>query len=208
MTTMRSKYSDDTRHARRDKKSGQPKQRKKRIIASLGHADEFISQGKLDNLARSLLKHTKAVRVIDAHREGSIRARRTRILGPILVFERLWQELGVPRVIQKLLAGSRRKYPVERAVFLTVLHRLMVSGSVRAAECWKEDYVIEGTDAIDLHHLYRSMAWLGERFIQLGSDPCTARCRKDLFEEELFRSRRDLFSSLEVVFFDTTSNYF
>ncbi len=31
------------------------------------------------------------------------------------------------------------------------------------------------------------------------------RCRKDLIEEELFRRNRDLFSELELVFFDTTS---
>ena len=35
-----------------------------------------------------------------------------------------------------------------------------------------------------------------------------SRCRKDLIEEELFRRNRDLFSELELVFFDTTSLYF
>ena len=38
--------------------------------------------------------------------------------------------------------------------------------------------------------------------------PLCARCRKDLIEEELFSQRRDLFSSLDMVFFDTTSIYF
>jgi hypothetical protein len=37
-------------------------------------------------------------------------------------------------------------------VFLTVLHRLMVSGSDRACEYWRDDYHIEG-----LHDLDRSM---------------------------------------------------
>ena len=46
--------------------------------------------------------------------------------------------------------------------FLTVLHRLFVSGSDRAADRWREDYAITGVAGLDLHHLYRAMAWLGE----------------------------------------------
>ena len=52
------------------------------------------------------------------------------------------------------------------------------------------------------------MAWLGERIIQHGSDPLTAHYRKDHIEEQLFERKRDLFSTFEVVFFDTTSLYF
>jgi transposase len=36
----------------------------------------------------------------------------------------------------------------------------------------------------------------------------TPRCTKDWIEEELFEQRRDLFSTIELVFFDTTSIYF
>jgi transposase len=35
-----------------------------------------------------------------------------------------------------------------------------------------------------------------------------ARCLKDLIEEELFERRRDLFTEVELVFFDTTALYF
>ena len=61
------------------------------------------------------------------------------------------------------LAGKRKHgFALERAVFLTVLHRLFVSGSDRAASRWREDYAIVGIEGLDLHHLYRAMAWLGE----------------------------------------------
>jgi hypothetical protein len=43
-----------------------------------------------------------------------------------------------------------------------VLHRLVNPGSDRAADKWKADYSIAGGDALQLHHLYRAMAWLGE----------------------------------------------
>jgi hypothetical protein len=35
---------------------------------------------------------------------------------------------------------------VERAIFLTVLHRLMDPGSDRAAEKWKQDFRIQCVD--------------------------------------------------------------
>ena len=33
-------------------------------------------------------------------------------------------------------------------------------GSDRAADRWLEDYAIAGVEGLDLHHLYRAMAWL------------------------------------------------
>jgi len=181
---------------------------RQRVIATLGHTKEFIDSGKLDDLTRSLLKHTTAVRVFDAHKSGSLQAHRTRSLGPALVFERIWKDLGIPSVIDAMLAGSRFSFSIERAVFLTVLHRLFCSGSDRAAEKWKEDFCIDGVQDIALHQLYRSMDWLGHTLIQLGSDHFSQRSRKDEIEEELFARKRDLFSELELVFFDTTSIYF
>lgn len=55
------------------------------------------------------------------------------------------------------------------------------------------------------------MNWLGEELDcteQNDRTPFASRCQKDLIEEELFSRRRDLFSSLDLVFFDTTSIYF
>jgi transposase len=55
------------------------------------------------------------------------------------------------------------------------------------------------------------MAWLGEALSddqQTGKTPFAPRCIKDRIEEELFAHRRDLFSDLQLVFFDTTSIYF
>jgi transposase len=93
-------------------------------------------------------------------------------------------------------------------VFATVLHRIMVSGSDRACEKWLADYDIPDVDGLGLHHLYRAMAWLGEELPpeeQRGATPFALRTVKDRVEEELFARRRDLFSELSVVFFDTTS---
>jgi hypothetical protein len=56
-------------------------------------------------------------------------------------------------VIEELFGTRKHGFALERAVFLTVLHRLFVSGSDRAADRWREDYRIAGIDGLDLHHL-------------------------------------------------------
>src|SRR6185437_15613030 len=90
-----------------------------------------------------------------------------------------------------------------RALFLSVLHRLFASGSDRAADRWREDYAIAGIEKLELHHLYRAMAWLGEELPsnqQDGRTPFAPRCVKDLVEERLFEHRRDLLTRLDLVF--------
>ncbi len=130
-------------------------------------------------------------------------------IGPALIFERLWKETGIQWGIQKMLAGRKFEFDVERAIFLSVFHRLMVSGPDRFCEKWRRDYRIDGIENLDLHHLYRAMGFLGEELDdQQGATPFAPRCTKDRIEELLFTAQRDLFSELELVFFDTTSIYF
>jgi len=70
-------------------------------------------------------------------------------------------------------------------------------------------YRIDGSDSLSLHHFYRAMAFLGSSVEdQQGKTPFAPRCIKDLVEEKLFSIRRNLFTELELVFFDTTSIYF
>ena len=114
-------------------------------------------------------------------------------------------------MIASLARGRGHRFALERAVFLTVLHRLMRGGSDLAADRWREEYRIAGSEQLDLHHLYRAMAWLGEELPAAQQDeatPFALRCVKDLIEEQLFAHRRDLFSRLDLVFMDTTSLYF
>jgi len=113
--------------------------------------------------------------------------------------------------IQGLLADRRFEFSVERAIFLTVVHRLMDPDSDRQADRWREEYRLEGVSGLELHHLYRAMAWLGEELPMGNQCEMTrfaSRCTKDLIEEGLFARRRDLFSRLDLVFFDATSIYF
>jgi transposase len=184
---------------------------RQQVVATLGRLDVLRETGQIDALIASCGRFAEHTAVLGAHREGKAEVAGTIRIGPSLVFERLWNELGLPKILKEVLAGRRFEFAVERAVFLTVLHRLFDPGSDRAAEVWRSGYRIEGTGKLELQHLYRVMGWLGEplgRDQQFGATPFAPRCTKDRIEELLFARRRDLFSGLDLVFFDTTSIYF
>ena len=73
---------------------------------------------------------------------------------------------------------------------------------------WRRDQAIDGTEALELQHLYRAMGWLGEALNEREPDAPSPRRVKDIIEEELFARRRDRFSAFDLVFFDTTSLFF
>ena len=181
------------------------------VVATLGRLDELAASGQLERLLRSGARFARQAMLLQAARDDGTLAVATRRIGPALVFDRLWQDTGCQSVVAALAAQRKHGFDLERAVFLTVLHRLCGGGSDRAAERWRDDCHIEGTDGLDLHHLYRAMSWLGEELPkaqQDGRTPFALRCTKDLVEERLFALRRDLFSKLDLVFMDTTSLYF
>ena len=184
---------------------------RQQVIATLGRIEDLRDSGQLERLLRSGARFAAKAIVVNALAEGTAAANAARRIGPALVFERLWEETGCRAVIEDLAGSRKHGFALERAVFLTVLHRLFAGGSDRAADRWREDYTIDGVEDLDLHHLYRAMAWLGEEQEEDQQDaatPFAPRCQKDVVEEELFARRRDLFSKLDLVFMDTTSLYF
>ncbi len=175
---------------------------KQRIIKNLGRKEAVTASGALERLATSVARYAERALVLSQIDAGNPDGLACKRIGAPLLFGRLWEETGCRAVVEDLLSGRSFEFPVERAVFATVLHRIMVSGSDRACETWLTDYDIPGTDGLSLHHLYRAMAWLGEELPaeeQGGATPFAPRTVKDRVEEELFARRRDLFSELSVV---------
>src|ERR1700675_4951943 len=177
---------------------------KQRIVRNLGRKEMVEERGDLDRLERSAARRSQRSMILSLTAGGGVPDVRCRGIGAPLLFERLWRDSGCGAVVEELLVGRRFEFAVERAVFLTVLHRLMVSGSDRACEYWRNDYRVDGIDDLELHHLYRAMIWLGEELeaSQQAWRTLVPRCVKDLIEERLFARRRDLFSDLSVVFMD------
>ena len=184
---------------------------RQQVIVTLGRYEDLQASGQLERLLRSGARFAAKAMVLSAAADDAAIKIAVCRIGPALVFERLWEETGCRAVIAELAGARGHKFALERAVLLTVLHRLSVSGSDRAADRWREDYAIAGVEGLDLHHLYRAMAWLGDELPakeQDGRSPFAPRCRKDVVEERLFAHRRDLFTRLDLVFMDTTSLYF
>ena len=181
------------------------------VVASLGRAEKLAATGALDSIIRSAARFSnKSIALAEKTRGTSDFEVDGHIIGPALVFDRLWRASGCQAVLHDALAGRRFTFDVERAVFLSVLHRLFhtESGADLDAHAWQDEHRIEGVSEVPLHHLYRAMAWLGEALPEQPPGKDDPRCVKDLLEERLFARRRTLFSQDALIFFDTTSVFF
>jgi hypothetical protein len=175
-----------------------------RVVGTMGRMAQLQPKDGVENLVRSLARFSgKTLLVLSA--KSDVDAQGVRI-GPALIFQRLCSELGLPQIFRSLVAERKFEFDVERAIFLTVLHRLFDLGSDRSCNRWREGYAIEGVQQLALHHSYRAMAYLAEVLEdQSGATPFAPRCVKGLVEEKLCARHRDLFTALGLVFFDTTS---
>ena len=174
------------------------------VIATLGRLDELQASGALTALMASGAKFVDQIVLLDAL-AGDKSSLSTKRIGAPLLFGRLWRRLGIDVVLDKLAGERAFEFPVERAIFVATLHRLLVSGSDRDCDAWRADYDIAATEGLKLHHFYRAMAWLGEELEAKAPGALAPRCLKDVIEEALFDANRSLFTQVRAVFMDTTS---
>src|SRR5271166_3112426 len=177
-----------------------------RVIKALGRRDEVEASGLLDGLIASAARYSRRSIVLSSFYRGELAELRRQSIGPDLVFGHLWRGTGCQAVVHQHLARRGFGFDVERAIYLTVLHRLMVSGSDRHANTWQQTLEIPGVEDLTLNHAYKAMAWLGEEIG--GDDSGQMRHCTDAIEEALYLHRKSLFGTISVAFFDTTSLYF
>ena len=192
-----------------DKSKGMPRQQ---VLVTLGRYDQLVDKGSLKSLLASGERFCNELMVLSDHKKGKCKKISTRRIGAVLIFERLWKESGIGEILCQLLGERFFEFDVEKAIFISVLHRIMESGSDRNCDKWNREYFTFDSRPLHLHHYYRAMNWIGEP-LRLNKEPdglipFSPRCSKDVIEEHLFQKKRTLFSNLEVVFFDTTSIYF
>ncbi len=133
---------------------------RQRVLATLGRVEELQAKGSIDALVRSLSKFSpNALALIAGESTPDTHAL---MIGPVLIFERLWQRLKLEQILKELLRERHFGFDVERAIFLSVLHRICCGGSDRHSHQWKEEQEIAGVSQLSLHHSYRAMAWLGQ----------------------------------------------
>jgi hypothetical protein len=166
---------------------------RQRVVGSLGRLDELLANGDLEQVIKQLVERCPSVRLLQAQQAGSLEVMSDRLWGPVLVFDRLWQELGLKALLPTL--GRGLGFDFERMVFAHVLQRFLEPGSDLRGSKWIETVEEAGFTTLRLPHFYRSLGRLWKH--------------KKRIEEELYARGLDLFSrELDLVFFDTTSTYF
>jgi len=172
-----------------------------RVIKALGRRDEVEASGLIDGLIASAARHSRRSIVLSSFYRGQLPELHRLSIGPDLVFGRLWAEMGCRNALKSLVADRRFSFDVERAVYLSVLHRLMISGSDRHANDWCSRVRVPGAEGLDLDHAYKAMAWLGEV-------DAVGRSTAEAVEEALYRHRQPLFGAVSIAFLDTTTLWF
>jgi hypothetical protein len=166
---------------------------RQRVIGSLGRLDELLASGELERLITQLVERCPSVRLLRAQQAGTLAVSSDRLWGPVLVFDRLWEELGLKTLLPSL--GRGLGFDFERMIFAQVLQRFLEPGSDLRGSKWIETVEEPAFATLRLEHFYRSLARLWKH--------------KKRIEEALYGRGLELFNrELDLVFFDTTSTYF
>ena len=161
------------------------------LICTLGRLDVLRADGGLDRLIEGLTRYSERQWV----QMQAVAGGWDKVYGPVLVFRRLWERLGLDEEMHSLQAGTEVKFSVDEAAFAMVLHRLLDPGSKRATHRWLEAVYRPEFESLELQHLYRCLDHLV--------------AGKGKVEEALFARNRDLFSlGVDLVLFDTTLVHF
>ncbi|GAX88401.1 IS1634 family transposase [Effusibacillus lacus] len=169
---------------------------RQQTLLTLGRLED-LQQGSLDTLIEGLAKFSERyAQRIHGQGASSVAVLWTKEFGPVYLFRKIWEQLGMGRFLRKLLDDVEVAVQYEEAIFAMVLNRLMDPFSkYRIFRQWVQTVYAQGLDEIQLHHYYRALDFLAEY--------------KDLIEQQLYGRLTDLTTlDLDLVFYDTTSTYF
>ena len=166
-----------------------------RIVYNCGRADDAAVTERLKRLAHSILRRCSPEDIVAS--QPNWRLLDAWPYGDVYVLEKIWRQLGIDEVIAEVLGKRKFDFPVERALFAMVANRACAPASkLYCYEQWLcEDVKIAGTEALELHHLYRAMDFLAEN--------------QRAIEEAVYYRMADLLNAdVELIFYDTTSLHF
>ena len=93
---------------------------KQRTLLALGKAEE----GKLEQLSSAISKYLDTIHVLDMAKH--IDVKNAYIYGPLMVLERMMEELGINQVISGLvLKHQRLRFDIQKAVFTMICSRFI-----------------------------------------------------------------------------------
>jgi hypothetical protein len=93
-------------------RDGRPQQT---VIATVGRLDELQTNAQVDALLTSGARFAQKLLILSEHKQGKLPVLRTRRWGGPLVFEKLWDEIGVLRLpLRTITSPRRRRSPLGR----------------------------------------------------------------------------------------------
>jgi len=175
--------------------NAEKKRSETKIIFNCGRVDDRQTGERLRRLAHSILRRVSPEEIVA--QEPSWKLVDAWPYGDLYVLEKLWRQIGIAEVIDELTISRKLDFPVERALFAMVANRACApSSKLYCYEQWlQEDVRLFGTEALELHHLYRAMDFL--------------EAHKETIEEDIYFRIADLFNlDVDLIFYDTTSLHF
>jgi transposase len=162
---------------------------KQRTLLALGKVEE----GKLEQLATAISKHLDTIHVLDLAKHIDIKS--AYIYGPLIVLDRLMEELGVNHVISDLVQKHKRlTIDLKKVLFTLISSRFIKPVSKLALhDQWVDRlYPVMVDHQLALQHIYRSLDLLAKH--------------KEQIEQSLYFHRKDLFSiNVDIVLYDLTT---
>ena len=110
---------------------------RQKILLSLGKKEE----GKLDNLAEAVSRHTSLLRAEELAKKLDVK--KTYILGPLLILERLFENLGINSTLEDILFSHPQiKFNLRKILFTMVSARFVQAGSkLKLFEHWQRVFL-------------------------------------------------------------------
>jgi hypothetical protein len=162
------------------------------VVANLGRLEE-LREGGLERLIEGLARFSRHQSVKD--KASGPRAAWARAWGPALIFHRLWDELGLPHILKRLLGKTAAVSDYPEAIFAMVLNRLCDPASKLRVSQWIKTVYRPEWERLELHHFYRALDFLTEHKAEI--------------ETAVHSRASDLFNfELDLVLWDTTSACF
>src|SRR3990167_1936057 len=82
-----------------------------RVVATIGRMDHLKEKNRIETLIQSLARYSgKTLLILSGKSDMSAS---TRKIGTTLVFERLWEELGIRKILTRLLSKRKFEFDVE-----------------------------------------------------------------------------------------------
>jgi len=144
---------------------------KQRVILNLGRK-ESINSAQIDQLIKVLERFASEVMVLNTL-EPEMHCKWSRDFGLPLLYQKLWEQVGLKKIITDIAASRKAQFNLEGAVFLLVLNRLLNPGSELSCSKWKDQAIYLSTKTatrrqgdfakLQLQHLYRALDFIEDK---------------------------------------------